>query len=135
MKIASVFVVVVLMICHFATAQQDAGSVCIAARVDDPFWKEPPILPNGQINSHGLKVKIDKKPAVAWPDRKGLMIGGLNTSELHVLAVIGSDGKPIESVRFNFSQYKSSDLCVSYDGYQGIGLRERTRRTPWCKCR
>ncbi|HKW63274.1 MAG TPA: hypothetical protein VJN89_12065 [Candidatus Acidoferrum sp.] len=30
---------------------------------------------------------------------------------------------------------KSTDLCMTYDGYQGIGLQEATRRTPWCKCR
>src|SRR5205807_4938811 len=41
-------------------------------------------------------------------------------------------GKPIESVRFKFAVYKSTDLCMTYDGYQGIGLQETTRRTPWC---
>src|SRR2546425_633262 len=40
-------------------AQQGTGSVCVAARIDDPFWKEPATLPNGQINSHGLKVRVD----------------------------------------------------------------------------
>jgi len=135
MKILCVFIVFIVMICHLATAQQDTGSICVAARVDDPFWRQPATLPDGKINSHGLRVKIDKKPAVAWPDRKGLKIDGLNTSEHHVLVVLDSEGKPVESIRFSFSQYKSPDLCVSYDGYQGIGLQELGRRTPWCKCR
>jgi hypothetical protein len=55
-------------------------------------------------------------------------------SDRHILVVLGSDGKPIESVKFRFSDYKSTELCMTYDGYQGIGLQEATGRTPWCKC-
>ena len=81
MKIGVVVLVLTLSISHLATAQQITGSVCIPARADDPFWKEPP----GQINSHGLWVKIDKRPAVAWPDRKSFKIDELDTSERHAL--------------------------------------------------
>ncbi len=134
MKVGFLVVTLILTLSHLATAQHATGSVCVAARVDDPFWKEAATLPNGQINSHGLRVKIDKRPAVAWPERKSLKIDGLDTSERHVLVVLTSDGKPIESVRFRFSQYNSIELCMAYDGYQGIGLQDATRRTPWCKC-
>ena len=134
-KIGFTLVTLTLLISHLTPAQQTTGSLCVAARVDDPFWKEPTTLPNGQVNSHGLRVKIDKRPAVAWPDRKSLKIDGLDTSERHVLVVLSSDGKPIESVGFKFSEYKTTELCMAYDGYQGIQLKEATRRTPWCKCR
>jgi hypothetical protein len=70
-----------------------------------------------------------------WPQWKSLKIDGLDISERHLLAVLDSSGKSIESVRFNFGDYKSTDLCITYDGYQGIGVQESTRRTPWCKCR
>jgi hypothetical protein len=133
-KTELITVTLVLLLSHFACAQQDKGSVCVAARADDPFWKQSATLPNGQINSHGLKVKIDKRPVTAWPDRKGLRIEELDTSERHLLVVLDS-GKPIESLWFKFSDYKSTDLCMSYDGYQGIQLRADTRRTPWCKCK
>jgi len=115
-------------------AQEGSGSVCVAARVDDPFWKQSAILPNGQINSHGIMVKIDKRPVMAWPERKSLKIEGLDTSERHLLAVLDSSGKPIESLWFKFSDYKTAELCMFYDGYQGVGLHDATRRTPWCKC-
>jgi hypothetical protein len=133
-KTGLVVVTLLLLASICGAAQRGTGSVCVAARIDDPFWKEPAILPNGEINSHGLKVRVDKRRAEDWPQRKSLNIHGLDLSELHLLVVLDSNGKPIQSVRFRFSDYKSTNLCMNYDGYQGIGLQEATRRTPWCKC-
>jgi len=124
----------VLFISLLAYAQQGSGSVCVAARAEDPFWKESATLPNGQINSHGLKVRIDKRPVTAWPERKSLKMEGLDTSQRHLLVVLDSAGEPTESVWFKFSDYGSTELCMAYDGYQGIGLQKATRLTPWCKC-
>jgi hypothetical protein len=128
-------VTLVLFLSISATAQRATGSVCVVARIDNPFFKEPATLPNGEINSHGLKVQVDKRPAQEWPQQKSLKIDGLDTGEQHLLVVLDSSGKSIESVRFKFSDYKSTDLCMTYNGYQGIGLEEATRRTRKCKCR
>jgi len=128
-------VTLIVLVSISVTAQRGTGSVCVAARIDDPFFKEPAALPNGEINSHGLKVRVDRRPVMEWPQRKSLKIDGLDTSDRHLLVVLDSSGKAIESVRFKFSDYKSTELCMTYDGYQGIGLQEATRRTPWCKCR
>jgi hypothetical protein len=133
-KAGLIAVTLVLLVSISGAAQRGTGSVCVAARIDDPFFKEPATLPNGEVNSHGLKVRVDKRPVEEWPQRKSLRIDGLDTSERHLLVVLDSSGKPIESVRFKFSDYKSTDLCMTFDGYQGIGLQEDTRRTPWCKC-
>lgn len=128
-------VMLVLLVSISGAEQRGTGSVCVAARIDDSFCKESATLPNGKINSHGLKVRVDTRPMEEWPQRKSLKIGGLDTSEQHLLVVLDSSGKPMESVRFKFSNYKSTDLCMTYDGYQGMGLKEATRRTPRCKCR
>jgi hypothetical protein len=125
---------VALALCEIAVTQARAGSVCVAARAATPFRGQV-IPPTGEVSSGGLRVKIDKRPVVPWPQRKSLKIEGLNLNERHLLAVIDSDGKSAESVWFRFSEYKSTDLCMAYDGYQGIGLQEATRRTPWCKCK
>jgi hypothetical protein len=130
----AILLVFALMFSHLASAQQDGGSVCVAARADDPFWKESATLPDGKINSHGLKLKVDKRPAVLWPLGKSLKVEGLELSERHALAVLDSTGKPLEALRFRFSEYKSTELCMTYDGYQGMGMQEVSRRTPWCKC-
>jgi hypothetical protein len=110
MKRELIALALIVLTSHFGWAQHSSGSVCVAARVDDSFWKESAMLPNGQINSHGLKVKIDKRPVTAWPERKSLKIEELDTVERHLLVVLDSSGKPIESVRFKFSDYKSSEL-------------------------
>ena|SRR5205085_3230180 len=133
-KTEFIVLTLVLLISHLACAQQ-SGSVCVAARVDDPFWKETATLPNGQINTHGLQLKVDKSATTSWPERKSLKIDGLDTTEKHLLVVLDSKGKPVESVRFKFSEFKSRNLCMFYDGYQGIGLKDATRQTPWCKCK
>ena len=78
---------------------------------------------------------MDKRPAMAELQKKSLKIEGLESSERHLLVVLDSGDKAIEDVWFRFSEYKSTDLCMSYDGYQGVPLHEDTRRTPWCKCK
>ena len=123
-----------VVLSQIATAQAGGGTVCVAARAATPFRGQV-IPPTGEVSSAGLRVKIDKRPTVPWPQRNSLKIEELDLNERHLLAVIDSGGKSVESVWFLFSEYKSTDLCMAYDGYQGIGLKEATRRTPWCKCK
>jgi hypothetical protein len=115
-------------------AQSGTGSVCVAARADDPFRGQV-IPPTGEVDSHGLSVRVDKRSAVPWPQRKSLKFEDLDLSERHLLAVLDAHGKPVESFWFKFSNYKSADLCMSYDEYQGVDLKESSRHTPWCKCK
>ncbi len=124
----------VLALCQIEVAQARVGSVCVAARAATPFRGQV-IPPTGEVSSGGLRVKIDKRAAVPWPQRQSLKIEALDLSERHLLAVVDSRGKSVESLWFRFLEYKSTDLCMAYDGYQGIGLQEATRRTPWCKCK
>src|SRR3989442_623499 len=92
-------VTLVLLVSISGAAQRGTGSVCVAARIDNPFWKEPATLPNGEINSHGLKVRVDRRPVEEGPQRKSLKIDGLDISERHLLVVLDSSGKPIDSLR------------------------------------
>ncbi|MGB7281025.1 MAG: hypothetical protein WBE13_02090 [Candidatus Acidiferrum sp.] len=114
-------------------AQQEFGTVCVASRAATPFRGQI-IPPTGEVSSGGLQVKIDKRPAVPWPQRKSLKIDGLDTKERHLLVVVDANGKPEQSLWFRFSSYKSIRLCMSYDRYGGIDLQEDAR-CPWSKCR
>jgi hypothetical protein len=122
----------ILLLAASATADAEAGSVCVASRRDDPWWK---VAPPEATNTRGFRVKIDKRPAEPWPQRASLKIDGLDREDAHLLVILDGAGKPVESVHFKFSSFKSADLCMTYDGYQGMQLQEATKRTPWCKCK
>ena len=133
LEIASVGLTFIFLLSQASAAEPASGTVCVASRAADPFRGQV-IPPTGEVSSGGLSVKIDKRRAVPWPQRKSLRIEGLDLNECHLLVVLGPDGKPVESLWFRFSAYKSADLCMAYDGYQGVGLQE-ARRSPWCKCK
>lgn len=129
--IACIVSTLFVLFSHAAVAEEPSGSVCVASRTDDPWWKTPP--PQA-TSSGGLRLRVDKRTAVPWPQKESLKIEGLDLHDRHLLGVLDANGKPIESLWFRFSTYKSTDLCMTYDGYQGVGLQDKTRRTPWCKC-
>jgi hypothetical protein len=106
------------------------GTVCVA-----PNSAEPPerYSPGGEYNPATLSVRIDSGRFLLWPHKDSVLIGNLDLKRRHLI-VLKSDGKIIQSFWFRFSEYESSDLCVSFDGYQGVQLQER-KRSPWCKCK
>jgi hypothetical protein len=116
------------------SAEPDTGTVCVAARALDPFRGQV-VPPTGEVSSGGLQVKIDKRPAVPWPQRTSLKIDGLEVRERHLVAVLDAHGKSVESIWFRFAEYKSRHLCMAYDGYQGIALDEDGKHRPWCRCK
>lgn len=124
----------VLLFPHAGSAELKTGTICVAARAADPFRGQV-IPPTGEVSSNGFQVKVDKRPALPWPQRESLKIEGLDLKERHLLAVVDTHGKPIESLWFRFTTYNSKHLCVFYDGYQGIGLDADGRHRPWCRCK
>jgi hypothetical protein len=130
-KILSLTLSVLSLFGQMTAADPDSGSVCVASRVDDPWYK---VASPDATNPGGFSVRIDKRAAVPWPRLKSLRLGDLNLQDSHLLVILDAKGKPVESVRFKFSSFKNADLCMSYDGYQGMQLGEATRQTPWCKC-
>jgi hypothetical protein len=131
-KILPVAVTILLLSLQIGATDSSTGSVCVASRADDPWWKVP--VPQA-LESRGLRLGVDKRQVVPWPKKESLKIEGLDLSERHLLVILDANSKPIESLWFRFSTYKSPNLCMAYDGYQGIGLKEANRHTPWCKCK
>ena len=134
MRIALIGLIFFLISAAPGGAEPETGSICVAARALDPFRGQ--VIPaTGEVSSGGLQVKVDKRPAVPWPERESLKIEGLDLKERHLLAVVNAHGKSVESLWFRFADYKSRHLCMFYDGYQGIGLDEDGKRRPWCRCK
>jgi hypothetical protein len=134
MRVAVIGLIFVLIFPSAGGAEPGSGTVCVASRAADPFRGQI-IPPTGEVSSGGLQVKVDKRPAVPWPQRESLKIEGLDLKERHLLAVVDAHGKPVESLWFRFTDYDSTHLCMAYDVYQGIGLLEDGKHCPWCRCK
>lgn len=133
MRFAFIGVAFLFLVGYSLPAEPEQGTICVASRADDPFRGQV-IPPTGEVSSGGLRFRIDKRPSVPWPQRQSLKIDGLDLKERHLLAVLDAHGKSVDSVWFRFSDFNQTKLCMSYDGYQGVGLRE-DKSAPWCKCR
>ena len=104
------------------------GTVCVAPN----SAQRPTLISPGQdYNPATLSVRIDKGKLRPWPHREGMKIDDLDLGASHLVELL-SDSKRIMSFWFRFSDYKSPDLCLSFDGYQGAQLEEGKK---WCKCK
>ena len=127
--------VLVLIVLVGATlhAQEKSGSICVAPNSS----KRPArVSPGGEYNPATLSVRIDQREAILWPHEKPVSITELTLGEPHLI-VLTSDGKRIQSFRFRFSDYPSAELCMSFDGYQGVQLYDKgtnPRRARYCGC-
>ena len=130
MKSKVITVLIMILLCQALPAQTGGGTVCIA-----PNSTEPPtrFSPGGSYNPATLMLKIDKQQPVPWPHKESFKIQGLDLKGRHLMVLI-SDGKRIQSFWFKFADFKSVDLCVAYDGYQGVQLAD-AKHCPWCKCK
>lgn len=124
---------VAFAVVSLALAGQEAGPTYGSLFVV-PNSTQPParFSPGQYYNPATLSIRVDKGKPVLWPHKRSLKIGGLDLKERHLLVVI-SDGKPVQSFWFRFAQFTTVDLCVSFDGYQGVQLYEK--KVPVCKCR
>ena len=78
-----------------------------------------------------LMFRIDNGKKTSWPQKTGFKIEGLSLAEKH-LVVVYSGGKPIQSFRFRFTDYKETELCLLFDGYGGPDLRHMSKL---CHCK
>ena len=82
-------------------------------------------------NPDTLTLRVDKQVPLHWPRKAPVLINGLDLQDNH-LVVLTSDGKRVQSFRFNFSEDDDARLCVYYDGYQGVQLGN-TKNAGWCR--
>jgi hypothetical protein len=117
-------------ICPLLLSEPRFGTVCVAP---NSAKRPTTISPGGEYNPKTLSLKIDRGRLLLWPHSESVLIGNLDLDQRH-LVTLTSDGKIVQSFWFRFSEYKSNDLCVAFDGYQGVQLQER-QRSSWCKCK
>ncbi len=130
MKAAATILVLSLLLSPLLLAEPGQGTVCVAPNSAQPPQRFSPGL---EYNPATLSLRIDQRQTIPWPHKDGVKIDGLDLKERH-LVVLTSDGKRLQSFWFRFSDYKSVDLCIAFDGYGGPELRE-AKGAPWCKCK
>lgn len=130
MRSAAATLLLGLLLTQTLLAEPGQGTVCVA-----PNSAERPtrFSPGLEYNPATLSIKVDQRQAIPWPHKDSVKIDGLDLKERHLL-VLASDGKRLQSFWFRFSDYKSVDLCIAFDGYGGPELRE-AKGAPWCKCK
>ena len=120
---AAVVVVIVLLSALPISAEPKTGMI-----------PDPPgccVLATVSFDLKTLMFRIDNGKKTPWPQKMGFKIEGLSLGEKH-LVVVYSGGKPIQSFRFRFTDYKETELCLLFDGYGGPDLRHMSKL---CHCK
>ena len=123
---AAVVVVIVLLSALPISAEPKTGMLCVIP--------DPPgccALATVSFDLKTLMFRIDNGKKTPWPQKMGFKIEGLSLTEKH-LVVVYSGGKPIQSFRFRFTDYKETELCLLFDGYGGPDLRHMSKL---CHCK
>jgi hypothetical protein len=123
---AAVVVLIGLLLALPISAEPKTGMLCVIP--DPPGCCERFTIP---FNLKTLMFRIDNGNKTPWPQKTGLKIEGLSLGEKH-LVVVYSDGKPIQSFRFRFTDYKETELCLLFDGYGGPALLHMSKL---CGCK
>jgi hypothetical protein len=108
--------------------KSDSGSICV---LPNPPERPTRISPGGDYNPDTLMLRIDKSEPIHWPHKDGIRIDDLNLHERHLVALT-SDGKRIQSFWLKFWEYEDTNLCISFDGYQGANVGD-PKNALWCK--
>jgi hypothetical protein len=118
-------VLIGLSFAYSSFAEPKTGLLCV---IPDPPTSM--IYANVPYDPKTLMFKVDNGKKTPWPQKTGFKIEGLSLSETH-LVVLYSWGKPIQSFRFRFADFKETELCLLFDGYGGPDLRHMSRL---CHC-
>jgi hypothetical protein len=135
MRITSIALLIVLLVCPALSSQSQYGWICVS-----PVPVRPPSnYPLELCKSGNLSLRVDAREQVPWPHKESIKIDRLDLAQKHSV-VASCDGKPVQSFRFHFSEYQTSGLCLVfeeasdniYEVYEGLRLWD-ARHVPWCK--
>jgi len=127
---AVIFIFVTCLACSSQSAESDSASLCVA-----PNSAESPVrCAPGLCDSGKLALKLDDRPVLAWPTVESMKIGGLDATARHRV-VIYRAGKPQQSFRFRFSEFKLNRACLFLNDLYWTAQLWNSKEAPWCKCK
>ena len=127
---ATVFIFVACLMCSSQSTESDSASLCVAPNSDEPAVYCAP----GLCGSGKLSLKIDDQPILPWPKVESMKISGLDATTKHRV-IIYRAGKPQQSFRFRFSEFKLNRACLFLDGAYWTAQLWEPKLAPWCKCK
>ena len=87
----------------------------------------------GDHRTEMLRLRIDKRQELPWPQNQPVKIEPLSLSKRHVV-VVTSKNKPVQSFRFDFVDYSDAKVCLAFDGSKLAHLGS-SRSASWCSCK
>jgi hypothetical protein len=87
----------------------------------------------GMCSSGKVSFKIDDQLVSPWPKVESIKISGLDAATKHRV-IIYRAGKPQQSFRFHFSEFKSNEACLFLNDLYWTAQLWDPKRAPWCKC-
>jgi hypothetical protein len=104
--------------------KQEYGSLTIFTVPDS--WSKY-VGPGKYCEASKLFVRIDKGDTFQWPQKERVQVSDLALDQSH-LVTARCAGKPLQAVKFRFSEFNGTHVCVSYDVYGGIYLFDDAQR-------
>ena len=116
-------------VCSSQSANPDSASMCVAPNSDESVARCAP----GLCDSGRISFKIDDRPVLPWPKAESMKISDLDAAAKHRV-VIYRAGKPQQSFRFHFSEFKENKACLFLNDLYWTAQLWDPSRAPWCKC-
>jgi len=112
-----------------------AGSICIAP-TDKPASGEKSLAnPSGGNLISTYSIQVDKMSPVVASNERPVRISSIATGRKHLVKIIG-DGKVRQSFWFNFSTFKTKDLCLFFNSlYETWSLWDGKEGRAICRCK
>ena len=132
----SVGLIILLSVGSTVQAQSTAaGSICIAAP-DKPTSGEKSLAnPAGGNSISTYSIQVDKMAPVVASNDQPVRISSIATGRKHLVKISG-DGKVIQSFWFNFSRFKTKDLCLFFNSlYETWSLWDGKEGRAICRCK
>lgn len=131
MRISSIILLALSLLSPAFPTESGLGFVCIAPVPEKPTPRSAPGL---FCDSTKLSVKIDAQQPIAWPIKESVKIDALDVTATHRVVVF-CNGKPQQSFKFRFSEFKTKELCLFINDLYKTAQLWESKGTPWCRCR
>jgi hypothetical protein len=118
-------------------AQEGSGMLCVAP-FPKPVCSGDLCLSGAQgfsCASGNVSLKVDSRKPVPWPRNESMSLTGLALDATHRVVLL-CDGKPKQSFKLRFSEFKKNKACLSVNELYGwVQLWDLDKHSPWCKCK